>query len=349
MGSFYAFMALKSAQNSRLKKEDEPANDFVSLWVKNHPTKLILDGVKEDHQGDEDDFRTPKDIFRVNVEANHKTKFDSHVSKVLNVTTCSSCRCSFRTVESEVEQLFLHSCSAVKVHSVLAFDWSGCSYVLRKEKLFANLKKCTFYTDKLVILEFVVSTQGILVDEEKEGRPVAYFSKKLSGAALNYPTYDKELYALVRALEMWQHYLWPKEFLIHTDHESLKCLKGQDKLNKRTAHWVEFIETFPYVIRYKQDRGNMVADTLSRRSVRSATKFSPFEIVYGFNHLTPLDLSPLPLTEHVNLDGKKKADFVKQIHKKARLNFERRMEQYAKQVNKGRHKLLFEPRDGVMI
>ena len=86
----------------------------------------------------------------------------------------------------------------------------------------------------------------------QEGRPIAYFSEKLSGAALNYPTYDKELYALVRALETWQHYLWPKEFVIHTDHESLKHLKGQHKLNKRHARWVEFIETFPYVIRYKQ-------------------------------------------------------------------------------------------------
>jgi hypothetical protein len=39
--------------------------------------------------------------------------------------------------------------------------------VLRKEKLFANLKKCTFYTDKLVFLGFVVSAQCIQVDEEK--------------------------------------------------------------------------------------------------------------------------------------------------------------------------------------
>ena len=38
------------------------------------------------------------------------------------------------------------------------------------------------------------------------------------------------------------------------------------------------------------------------RAVHSATKFSPFEIVYGFNPLTPLDLLPLPLSEHVNLD-----------------------------------------------
>jgi hypothetical protein len=35
----------------------------------------------------------------------------------------------------------------------------------------------------------------------QDRRPIAFFSEKLSGAALNYPTYDKELYALVRALE----------------------------------------------------------------------------------------------------------------------------------------------------
>ena len=39
--------------------------------------------------------------------------------------------------------------------------------VLRKEKLYANLKKCTFCTDKFVFLGFVVSSKGIEVDEEK--------------------------------------------------------------------------------------------------------------------------------------------------------------------------------------
>ena len=58
------------------------------------------------------------------------------------------------------------------------------------------------------------------------------------------------------------------------------------------------------------------------RTIHSATKFSSFEIVYGFNPLTPLYLSPLPMFEHVNLDGKNKAEFVKQIHEKVRLNIE---------------------------
>ena len=71
------------------------------------------------------------------------------------------------------------------------------------------------------------------------------------------------------------------------------------------------------------------------RIIHSATKFSHFEIVYDFNPLTPLDLSPLPMSKHVNLYGKKKAEFVKQIHEKARLNIKQMTEQYAKQANKG--------------
>ena len=53
--------------------------------------------------------------------------------------------------------------------------------------------------------------------------------------------------------------------MIHTDHKSLKYLKGQNKLNRRHAKWSEFIEAFPYVIKYKQGKENVVADALSRR------------------------------------------------------------------------------------
>jgi hypothetical protein len=42
-------------------------------------------------------------------------------------------------------------------------------------------------------------------------------------------------------------------------------LKRQGKLNKRHAKWVDFIETFPYAIKYKQGKENIVADALSRR------------------------------------------------------------------------------------
>jgi len=50
-------------------------------------------------------------------------------------------------------------------------------------------------------LECDTSNVGIDAILMQDSHPIAYFSEKLSGAALTYPTYDKELYALVRALQ----------------------------------------------------------------------------------------------------------------------------------------------------
>ena len=44
---------------------------------------------------------------------------------------------------------------------------------------------------------------GAVLMQEK--RPIMFFSEKLNRAQLNYTTYDKELYALVRDLQVWQH------------------------------------------------------------------------------------------------------------------------------------------------
>ena len=61
------------------------------------------------------------------------------------------------------------------------------------------------------------------------------------------------------------------------------------------------------------------------RSIHSTTNCSPFEVVYGFNLLTPLDLLPLPFEERVNIDGKKKDDF--ELHAKVQQHIERTTEQ----------------------
>jgi len=82
-------------------------------------------------------------------------------------------------------------------------------------------------------------------------RPLMFFSEKMADASLRYLTHDKEFYALIHTLKTWQHYLWANDFVIHTDYESLKHLRQQNKLSRRHAKWLEFIETFPYVIKYK--------------------------------------------------------------------------------------------------
>ena len=136
--------------------------------------------------------------------------------------------------------------------------------------------------DKTFEIECDASGTGIGAVLTQGGRSVAFFSEKLSGAALNYPTYDKELYALVRSLETWQHYLLSKEFVIHTYHETLKHLRGQTTLKKRNARWLEFVETFPYVIKYKKGKDNVVAEALSRRHTLITTMEAK---ILGLEHI----------------------------------------------------------------
>ncbi|KAL4296201.1 hypothetical protein GQ457_12G014770 [Hibiscus cannabinus] len=85
------------------------------------------------------------------------------------------------------------------------------------------------------------------------------------------------------------------------------------------------------------------------RSVHSATKFTPFEVVYGFNPLSPMDLLPLPIDQVLHKDGKDKAEYVKKLHHKIKENIEKRTKQYEQQANKGRKKVTFELGDWVWI
>jgi hypothetical protein len=111
-------------------------------------------------------------------------------------------------------------------------------------------------------LECDASGIGIGVMLFQEGKHMTYFSEELSEPSLNYSTYDKELYPSVHISETWQHYLWSKELVIHSDHESLKHIRDQVKLNKSHAKWVEFIETFLHIIKHKKEKDNIIAGAL---------------------------------------------------------------------------------------
>ncbi|KAK1648829.1 hypothetical protein QYE76_066634 [Lolium multiflorum] len=85
------------------------------------------------------------------------------------------------------------------------------------------------------------------------------------------------------------------------------------------------------------------------RAVHSTMELCPFEVVYGFKPITPLDLLPLPIHERVNMEASKREDFVKKIHVKTKELIEKKGKSNAARMNKKRKEMLFKPGDLVWV
>jgi hypothetical protein len=97
-------------------------------------------------------------------------------------------------------------------------------------------------------------------------QPIAFMSKKMIPAELNYPVHEQELLAVICALDEWRHYLYGQHFTIITDHRSLQYINTQPHLSARQRRWVEKLQQFDFTIEYKDGKSNVVADALSRRA-----------------------------------------------------------------------------------
>ncbi|KAH0720178.1 hypothetical protein KY284_005208 [Solanum tuberosum] len=93
----------------------------------------------------------------------------------------------------------------------------------------------------------------------------------------------------------------------------------------------------------------LIVEFSYNRTFHSSTGKIPFEIVYGFNPLIPLDLLPLPTNDFANRDGEKKADMMKKIHEQTRLAIEKKNKEVALRRNKGRKYVVFKPGDLVWV
>ncbi|XP_026398854.1 uncharacterized protein LOC113294691 [Papaver somniferum] len=127
------------------------------------------------------------------------------------------------------------------------------------------------WTDASTDAFFVIKTA---MTSAPNSKPIAFLSKPLCLKALDLPTYEKEFLAIVMDVQKWKHYLCSQQFIIHTDHPSLKYLMDQKLSTVLQQKWLVTLMGFDYVIKYKKGLENQVVDALSRFPTASGSSLT---------------------------------------------------------------------------
>ncbi|CAL8116809.1 unnamed protein product [Prunus armeniaca] len=107
---------------------------------------------------------------------------------------------------------------------------------------------------------------GAVLGQRKDKKPhvIYYASRTLNDAQLNYSTTEKELLAVVFALDKFRSYLLCTKVIIYSDHAALKYLLTKKEAKPRLIRWMLLLQGFDVEISDKRGCENVVADHLSR-------------------------------------------------------------------------------------
>nr|XP_043611631.1 uncharacterized protein LOC122583275 [Erigeron canadensis] len=211
-----------------------------------------------------------------------------------------SMRITFMRLMNEVLRALIGQFVVVYFDDILVYSKSEAEHVhhlrsmfdlLRKHQLHGKLENCDFMVESVIFLGYVVLKEVISMDPSKveaikswtvpttltevrsfhglasfNRRFIKNFSTIVAPITdcLKKGVFDWQSLAQL-AFESLKEKLSSAHFVLFSDHETLKFINGQHKLNARHAKWVEFLQSYSFVSKHKARVANVIADALSRR------------------------------------------------------------------------------------
>ncbi|GBG71123.1 hypothetical protein CBR_g8423 [Chara braunii] len=162
---------------------------------------------------------------------------------------------------------------------------------LRRHGFYDMLSKCHFAQHKVDFLGHYVSDQGLHMDDAKitaiadwpsptsakqlrsflgltsyySDCPIAFYSRQLLPAEINYTADEREVLAVVYAARHWRHYLHGAPFMVRTNNSVVQAFLTKPKLTPREARWWCDLSELSFTTEHIKGETNQVADALSRR------------------------------------------------------------------------------------
>jgi hypothetical protein len=129
---------------------------------------------------------------------------------------------------------------------------------------------------------------------DKLSHVIYYASITLKDAQLNYSTTEKELLAVVFALDKFRSYLLGSKIIISSDHAALKYLFSKKDAKSCLIRWILLLQEFDIEIRDKKGTENVLADHLSRLIMDYTEDATPFSETFPDEQLMHIGHNPTP-------------------------------------------------------